>query len=119
MQSLPLSSLLMDALPRPNAEEKRNRLRIVSERTAADILVIAHEFAYGLERMLTESVNSLKESFAAMDEKNKTKEDFKKNAASKFTVNKEMACGTIKDFHDGLEGRIGSACVGVVRLLSV
>ena len=116
MQSLPLSSLLMDALPRPNAEEKRNRLRIVSELTAADILVIAHEFAYGLERMLTESVNSLKDSFATMDKKNETKE---KNAASKFAVNKEMACGTIKDFHDGLEGRIGIACVVVVRLLSV
>ena len=111
MQSLPLASLLLDALPRPSPEEKRNRLRIVSELTAADILIVAHECAYGLERMLMESVNSLKESFTAMDKKTKTLEDFKKNAASKFTIIKEMECGTIKHFHEGLEGRIGNSRV--------
>ncbi len=107
MQSLPLASLLVDALPRPKQQDKRMRLRIVSELTAPEIRIVASEFALGLERMLMESVNVLKTSFAAMDERMKSLEDCKKNAASKFSVCKEMKCGTIEDFHGGLVGRIG------------
>ncbi len=103
LQSLPLASLLMDALPRPNAEEKRNSLRVISEMTAPEIHIVAKEFAVGLERLLKDSVGALKKSFDAMDNKPKVVN----HSASKFSVPMEMKCGSIKDFHHGLQGRIG------------
>ncbi len=108
MQSLPLASLLLDALPRPDPQEQRNRLRIISELTAPDVRIIASEFAVGLERMLMDSINSLKKSFTAMEDKMKSAER-NNSAASKFSVSTEMKCGTIEDFHEGLEGHIGDS----------
>lgn len=111
MQSLPLASLLMDALPRPaKSQEKSIHLRVVSELTADEIRIVANEFSKGLEQMLTDNVRLLKRSFTAMDTKIKESlEDDKKNTASKFSVCMEMKSGTIEDFHRGLVGRIGSA----------
>jgi hypothetical protein len=110
VQSLPLTSLLMDALPRPKSHEKRSSLRIVSDLTAAEVQIVANEFARGLERVLMDGVRSLSESFTAMDQKMKKKsEDHKRNAASKFSICQEMKCGTIEDFHRGLVGRIGNS----------
>jgi hypothetical protein len=102
----------MDALPLSKSHEnkKRSSLRIVSDLTKAEVQIIANEFAIGLQRILTESVGSLKESFAAMDKKMEEKsEDYKRNAASKFSICQEMKCGTIEDFHRGLVGRIGNS----------
>ena len=106
MQSLPLASLLMDALPHPKPTEKRNMLRVVSELSTSEVRIVAHEFALGLERMLVESVNTLKKSFDTMD-KNMHLRESKASVASKFSVPTEMKCGTIEDFHHGLVGRIG------------
>ncbi len=110
MQSLPLASLLMDALPRPaKSQEKSIHLRVVSELTADEIRIVANEFSKGLEQMLTDNVRLLKRSFTAMDTKIKESlEDDKKNTASKFSVCMEMKSGTIEDFHRGLVGRIGN-----------
>ena len=109
VKSLPLASLLMDALPRPYMQHS---LRAASELAAGEIRIVAHEFARGLERMLTESVRSLKASFDAMDKefdkKSTCKEGSRTNAANKFSVYPEMKCGTIEDFHKGLVGRIGA-----------
>jgi hypothetical protein len=111
VQSLPLASLLMDALPRLKPEDKRNRLRAVSELTAPEVHIVAKEFALGLERMLMESLSALKDSFAALDKKALDVEGSKSRAADKFSFStemKEMKCGSIEDFHHGLVGRIGS-----------
>ena len=107
LQTLPLASLLMDALPRLESHDKRNRLRAVSELTAPEVRIVVKEFALGLERMLTESLSSLRSSFAALDNKTKNNAGSKTSTASKFSIQTEMKCGTIEDFHHGLVGRIG------------
>ncbi len=109
VQSLPIASLLLDALPRPKPQNSRNWLRAVSELTAPEVRVVATEFALGLERMLMENLSVLKDSFSALDKKTRESEVSKLNVASKFSISesKEMKCGTIEDFHHGLVGRIG------------
>ena len=97
----------MDALPRLKPQDKRNRLRAVSELTASDVGIVVHEFAHGLKRMLMESLTSLRSSFAALDKKTKEFEGSNLSSASKFSIPTEMKCGAIEDFHKGLEGRIG------------
>ncbi len=64
-------------------------------------------FAEGLKVMLKDSVAVLREAFRVYDETIKTSEDLKLSAIVKFEHPPHMKCGTIEDFHAGLEGRIG------------
>ncbi len=56
-----------------------------------------------------ENLSLLKDSFSALDKKTRDSEESKLHVASKFSISEstEMKCGTIKDFHHGLVGRIG------------
>ncbi len=107
VRSLPLAEVIIDALPRPPAGDARHRLRAVAELSADELRLAARGAAAGLERLLREGVAELRVGFRAYDARLAASEALRACAARKFEVPPAMKCGTIDDFHAGLEGRIG------------
>jgi hypothetical protein len=113
VQSLPLAELLLDALPKQldddDDDQHSHPLRAVSQLDEHQLQVTAICFAQGLQRLLREGVEALGEAFRAFDETLKNSEELQtKKAAAKFEQLQDIKCGTIEDFHAGLEGRIGA-----------
>ena len=109
VHSLPTSSLLADAVAA--LTPKSQDLRAVGELTVDEISSVCEGLIKGLEKMLAEHVKLLQESYKAMDAKAKKAETA---AASKFQVSK-MSCGTVDDYHGGIEGRTGPPCTLLSR----
>ncbi len=100
-QSLPLAPMLADALPQCSG---CSRLRAVCSLTEEEIQAIADGYREGLHRVLTEHVEHLRVAFKAMLGLDATLN----GPARKFELS-AMSCGDIKDFHAGLQKRIGEA----------
>ncbi len=100
-RTLPLSRLLADALPKLS---DCNHLRVISSLTSQEAEFVAEEVCAALKVLLMRHVGQLKSSFQSMD-KQMLKDEV--HANSKFEVSK-MEAGTIQDFFNGLEGRIGT-----------
>jgi len=98
-KTLPLAQLLSNAVP---VQEDVDALRAVSRLSSADIELTCTAFAYGLKRIITEHVQSLRSSFEVRDLK-AAHPDYQ---AAKFEVF-TLSCGKIKDFHKGISGRVG------------
>ncbi len=107
MRSLPLAEVLFDALPRPRPGDTRHPLRVIAELSPAELALTARGAAVGLERLLRECAGELQRGFRAFDAKLAASKKLRACAARKFEAPTEMKCGTIDDFHAGLEGRIG------------
>ena len=100
--TLPLSRLIADALPKIS---DCNHLRVISSLTSQEAEFVAEEVCAALRVLLLRHVGQLKASFQSMD-KLMLKDGA--HAISKFDVSK-MEAGTIQDFFNGLEGRIGTS----------
>lgn len=100
-QSLPLAQMLVDALPQSTG---CNRLRAVCSLTEEDIRVIADGYRDGLQRLLRQHQVQLRAAYEALDKLVATPN----GAARKFEL-PAMSCGSIQDFHAGLQKRIGEA----------
>ena len=74
--------------------------------------LVASGFAYGLEKMLKEERDRLREAFKIMEEAPENK------MAGKFEVQdlSEMKCGKIEHFHDGLAARIGKFQIEIMSI---
>ena len=96
-KGLSLHELLADAMPRKPGIDP---LRVASALTAEEISAVCEAVRFGLERMLKASSAFLREAFRASDQRKDTIED------SKFSI-VAVSCGTIQDFHAGVEGRTG------------
>ncbi len=101
-QSLPLASMLADALPQCTG---CNRLRAVCSLTAEEIRAICDGYREGLQRMLTQHVEYLRTAYEGLD---KFAVMPRNGVAQKFELS-AMSCGNIEDFHAGLQKRIGEA----------
>ena len=110
-KTLGLPELLADAMPR---KQGANALRVVSELTDAEFENVIGALLDGLRIVLTKSAHELKQAFAASDIRTE-KSMSEANSGSKFDLI-PLSCGTIEDFHVGLEGRIGM-CVPALPLL--
>jgi hypothetical protein len=97
--SLPLHQLLADAIPRKPGIDP---LRVVSKLTAEERSAVCDMVRMGLERMLEESSELLCKAFLKSDQR--SKESFVDS--SKFNL-QSFSCGSIDDFHNGVEARIG------------
>jgi hypothetical protein len=113
-----LAEVVIDALPKQNEADTLHPLRALSQLSVDQLQAIVKGCAEGLERMLKESVEVLLCAFKAYDENLRNSEALKASAATKFELPPQMKCGTIGDFHAGLEGRIGISCRGQTRVLS-
>jgi hypothetical protein len=98
--SMPVAELLADALQRalPGIGDP---LREASELAADATALVCEAVRCGLERMLAEQTQTLREGFALMAAAETNR------AAEKYTV-VSMSAGTADDYHRGLEGRIGA-----------
>ena len=103
-KSLPIAEVLVDSLPR---KANQQPLKIVSELTDDEISVVCMVFARGVERILQESRTSLMQAFQI---------DRGAETGSKFNM-VPVSCGNIDDFHQGLEQRIGFACMSLCFLV--
>ena len=96
-KGLPLHELLADAIPRKPGSDP---LRVVAGLTDVERLAVCETVRTGLERMLKESSEILKEAFCVSDKRNSSID------VSKFNI-VPASCGNVNDFYAGLEGRIG------------
>jgi hypothetical protein len=125
-QSVPLWRLLASAIPRKmgvsESHEKKitsrplaalcnltrivqvDQLKVVSELSSVEISEICVAFSAGLQCILKKAADDLKDSLYTMDLKSKTEPT---SMYSKFEIC-AMNSGSIKDFHHGLAGRIGT-----------
>ncbi len=101
-KTLGLPELLADAMPRKRSV---NALRVVSELSDADFENVIGALLDGLRTVLRKSAHELKQAFAVSDLRTKSSIS-EANSGSKFDLI-PLSCGTIDDFHVGLEGRIG------------
>ncbi len=101
-KTLGLPELLADAMPR---KQGANALRVVSEQTDAEFENVIGALLSGLRSVLTKSAHELKQAFAASDLRMRNSMS-EANSGSKFDLI-PLSCGTIIDFHEGLERRIG------------
>ena len=81
-----------------------DQLRVVSELSQFEIDEICVAIGAGLQLLLKQAADSLKESLHAMELKSKKDPTY---MSSKFEIC-AMNAGSIKDFHEGLAGRIGT-----------
>ena len=102
-RSVPLHRVLADAIPYDDNDFRKETdwLRKVSELDDRAIDIISKGLLHGLRRLVSESVQSLRSAYETMDAAKQSNDP-----SSKFVVNK-MSCGATKDFHHGLEGRVG------------
>jgi Ca2+-binding EF-hand superfamily protein len=100
VDSLPISTLLADALPK---HDKCDHLRVISTLTPSEISCVAEEVSLALKEILQAHVGRLKASFRSMD---KEGEKPANNSVKRYEVIK-MKAGEIKDFYQGLDARIG------------
>ena len=103
-KSLPIAEVLVDSLPR---KANQQQLKVVSELTDDEISVVCMVFARGVERILQESRMSLMQAFQI---------EPGAETGSKFNM-VPVSCGDIDDFHQGLEQRIGFACMSLCFLV--
>ena len=96
-KGLPLHALLADAIPRKPGTDQ---LRVVSGLTDGEMLAVCEAVRHGLETMLKESADILRQAFAVSDQRKDAID------GSKFNI-VPVSCGTVNDFHAGVEGRIG------------
>ena len=96
-KGLPLHALLADAIPRKPGSDP---LRVVSGLTDGERLAVCEAVRNGLEVMLKESSDLLKQAFFVSDQRKEA------IAESKFNI-VPLSCGNVNDFHAGVEGRIG------------
>jgi hypothetical protein len=105
-QSLPLAPMLVDALPQSTG---CNRLRAVCSLTEEEVRAIADGYRDGLQRLLMQHLVHLRAAYMALD---KLAAMPVNGASQKFELS-SMSCGSIQDFHAGLQKRIGEAvCPG-------
>jgi hypothetical protein len=98
VKTLPISEIISDAIPKISGVDP---LRVISELSERNIYLICQEVLRGLQDVLLDSSRELKRSYLAMDQKPKL------SGECKFSLI-PMTCGTIKDFHAGIGGRIGT-----------
>jgi hypothetical protein len=96
-KGLPLHALLADAIPRKPGIDS---LRVVCGLTDSERLAVCEAVRSGLERMLKESSELLQKAFCVSDERKEAID------GSKFNI-VPVSCGSVNDFHAGVEGRIG------------
>jgi hypothetical protein len=96
-KSIPLTELLVDAIPRKVGEEP---LRVVSTLNKDEIVAICKAVQDGLEILLQESSLSLRDAFQVNDTIRRA------DAESKFNLS-VMSCGEVSDFFAGIQGRVG------------
>lgn len=102
---IPMHRLLADACSVDNFSNQADLLKPVSKLSKEQIHVLCKGMLDGLERILFESVQALNHAYTKMEKiKNSS-------SMSKFTVLPSMSCGGPKDFHAGLEQRIGTSYV--------
>ena len=101
---IPFSRLLASAIPARNLDE----VDLIDENEG--LRNICQTLLLGTERLLREHIQSFKKARALMM-KSKGK---RSNVSSKFSV---LSCGTIDDFHAGLENRIGNSSQLVSAIL--
>ena len=95
-RSLPLADVLADAIPRiPEVDP----LQVIRRLSSDEISTICRVILPGIERILFEAVSTLKAQFQPGENRNLGTE-------SKFNLI-PISCGTIADFHKGVQGRIG------------
>ena len=99
-KALPLSKLLADALPKVSGCD---HLRVISSLSTQEVNYVAEEVCSALKVLLKKHVDELNISFQSMDTQVLSDDA---QTDSKFVVTK-MTAGSIKNFHEGLEGRIG------------
>ena len=99
VKTLPIPEIIADAIPKISGIHP---LEVVSELSNAEISVICRAVFHGLEKILNIASEKLKDAFTAMKKKDKMEGE------CKFSL-LPMTCGTIKDFHSGIEGRIGAS----------
>jgi Ca2+-binding EF-hand superfamily protein len=100
-ESLPIATLLADALPK---HDKCDHLRVISTLTTKEIDGIVDEVCLELKEILQAHVGRLHSSFRSMDEE---AEKGVRNSFPRYEVI-NMKAGSIKDFYDGLDARIGA-----------
>jgi hypothetical protein len=81
------------------------------------LAIICCGINYGVQRLLTEHIQELKQSLAEMDgqllsgasrERTRSREDETASTSwNKFSTTSDMQCGTVSDFYKGLSVRIG------------
>jgi hypothetical protein len=101
-KTLPFSSMVADAVPMPPSSDQ---LRFVSDLTRKEIDSIVDGLVDGLKDAFEKHVQLLSRGLKAAAEKTVNKENL--GDGSKFQV-VSMNCGRVKDFHVGLEGRLGT-----------
>jgi hypothetical protein len=101
-QSLPLAPMLVDALPQSTG---CNRLRALCSLTEEEVRAIADGYRDGLQRLLMQHLAQLRAAYEALDKLVKMPRN---GASQKFELS-AMSCGSIEDFHAGLQKRIGEA----------
>jgi hypothetical protein len=101
-RSLPLAEVVADSLPRKLGVDP---LRVLSNMTSDDLAASLEALQQGLQRMLKQAHAELKEAFKASDARQHLGAG---DGGSKFSVI-AMSCGTISDFHAGVEARIGAS----------
>ena len=110
----PLAQLLADSIPRLDDADGKGKDNLTALISLKDehLKLVASGFAYGLEKMLKEERDRLREAFKIMEEAQENK------MAGKFEVQdvSEMKCGKIEHFHDGLAARIGKFQIEIMSI---
>jgi hypothetical protein len=101
-KTLDLPEILADAIPRKQGVDA---LRVVSELTEEEIEKVIGALHDGLRNVLRKSVNEMRMAFMASDLRIKSSTT-EVASGSKFNLI-PLSCGSIEDFHLGLERRIG------------
>jgi hypothetical protein len=103
-KSIPLTELLVDAIPRKVGVEP---LRVVSTLNKDEIVAICKAVQDGLEILLQESSLLLRDAFQVNDTKGCA------DAESKFNLS-VMSCGEVSDFFAGIQGRVGELVSAII-----
>ena len=96
-KALPLCEILADSIPRKSGVDP---LRVVSSLSAEERDIVCETVRSGLDRLLKEWSEQLKDAFKVTDHRKDS------GIGSKFNV-VAVSCGDIDDFHAGVEERIG------------
>jgi hypothetical protein len=96
-KTLPLCDILADSIPRKSGVDP---LRVVSSLTAAERDIVCDTVRSGLDKLLKEWSEQLKDAFKVTDHRRDS------GVGSKFNI-VAVSCGDIDDFHAGVEERIG------------
>ena len=103
-KSWQLAQLLADSIPRLDDEngQSKDHLSILASLSDEHLGLVVSGFAYGLEKILKAECKKLREVLG------KLQDTIENSKAEKFEV-REMRCGKIEHFHEGLAARIGSS----------